>query len=66
LRSNFKGTNLIVVTPGATLLNDLGQGFNAPRTALALNPANTFFVFVAIQNANAGDSTTIESVNLTT
>jgi hypothetical protein len=65
LRSNFKGTNLIVVTPGATLLSDLGQGFNAPRTALALNPANTFFVFVAIQNANAGDSTTIESVHLT-
>ena len=66
LRSNFKGTNLIVVTPGATLLNDLGQGFNAPRTALALNPANTFFVFVAIQNANAGDSTTIEILHLTT
>jgi hypothetical protein len=66
LRSNFKGTNLIVVTPGATLLSDLGQGFNALRTAIPLNPANTFFIFVAIQNANAGDSTTIESVHLTT
>ena len=65
-RSNFKGTNLMVVTPGSGLLNDLNQGFNAPRTAIPLNPANTFFVFVAIQNANAGDSTTIESVHLTT
>jgi hypothetical protein len=68
LRSNFKGTNLIVVPPGLafTLTTDLNQGFNAPRTAIPLNPANTFFLFVAIQNANAGDSTTIESVNLTT
>jgi hypothetical protein len=66
LRSNFKGTNLIVVAPGSGLLSDLNQGFNAPRTALSLNPANTFFIFVAIQNANAGDSTTIESVHLTT
>ena len=66
LRSNFKGTNLIVVTPGSGLLSDLSQGFNAPRTALSLNPANTIFIFVAIQNANAGDSTTIESVHLTT
>jgi hypothetical protein len=68
LRSNFKGTNLIVVPPGLafTLSTDLAQGFNAPRTAIPLNPANTFFVFVAIQNANAGDSTTIESVHLTT
>jgi hypothetical protein len=65
-RSNFKGTNLIVVTPASGLLNDLNQGFNAPRTAIPLNPANTFFVFVAIQNANTGDSTTIESVHLTT
>jgi hypothetical protein len=65
-RSNFKGTNLIVVAPFATLLNDLNQGFNTPRTAIPLNPANTFFLFVAIQNANAGDSTTIESVHLTT
>jgi hypothetical protein len=65
-RSNFKGTNLIVVEPAFTLLNDLNQGFNAPRTAIPLNPANTFFLFVAIQNANAGDSTTIESVHLTT
>jgi hypothetical protein len=66
LRSNFKGTNLMVVTPGATLSTDLNQGFNTPRTALSLNPANTFYIFVAIQNANAGDSTTIESVHLTT
>jgi hypothetical protein len=68
LRSNFKGTNLIVVPPGLafTLSTDLAQGFNAPRTAIPLNPANTFFLFVAIQNANAGDSTTIESVHLTT
>jgi hypothetical protein len=66
LRSNFKGTNLMVVTPGSGLLTDLAQGFNTPRTAIPLNPANTFFVFVAIQNANAGDSTTIESVHLTT
>ena len=66
LRSNFKGTNLIVVAPGSGLLTDLAQGFNSPRTALSLNPANTFFIFVAIQNANAGDSTTIESVHLTT
>ena len=66
LRSNFKGTNLIVVSPSGGLLSDLFQGFNTPRTALSLNPANTFFVFVAIQNANAGDSTTIESVHLTT
>jgi hypothetical protein len=66
LRSNFKGTNLIVVAPSSGLLSDLNQGFNAPRTALPLNPANTFFLFVAIQNANAGDSTTIESVHLTT
>jgi hypothetical protein len=65
-RSNFKGTNLMVVQPANTLLSDLAQGFNAPRTAIPLNPANTFFVFVAIQNANAGDSTTIESVHLTT
>jgi hypothetical protein len=64
-RSNFKGTNLIVVEPASGLLNDLNQGFNAPRVALPLNPANNFFVFVAIQNANAGDSTTIESVHLT-
>jgi hypothetical protein len=66
LRSNFKGTNLIVVEPFSGLISDLNQGFNAPRTSLSLNPANTFFVFVAIQNANAGDSTTIESVHLTT
>jgi hypothetical protein len=66
LRSNFKGTNLIVVQPFSGLLSDLAQGFNAPRTAIPLNPANTFFVFVTIQNANAGDSTTIESVHLTT
>jgi hypothetical protein len=66
LRSNFKGTNLMVVAPASGLTTDLNQGFNAPRTALSLNPANTFFVFVAIQNANAGDSTTIEILHLTT
>jgi hypothetical protein len=66
LRSNFKGTNLMVVAPASGLLTDVNQGFNAPRTALSLNPANTFYIFVAIQNANAGDSTTIESVHLTT
>jgi hypothetical protein len=66
LRSNFKGTNLMVVSPASTLLTDVLQGFNSPRTALSLNPANTFYIFVAIQNANAGDSTTIESVHLTT
>jgi hypothetical protein len=65
LRSNFKGTNLIVVAPNAALLSDVNQGFNSPRRALSLNPANTFYIFVAIQNANAGDSTTIESVHLT-
>jgi hypothetical protein len=66
LRANFKGTDLKIVTRGSTLLNDLNQGFNTPRTALPLNPANNFFVFVAIQNANAGDSTVVDSVHLTT
>jgi hypothetical protein len=63
-RHNFNGTNLVFYNPTASNLSDITAG-SAFRTSVALNPANSIFLFVSIQNTDNGDSTVCDTFHLT-